>query len=192
MLYEILRPVAVFLFKIYFRYKVKGRENIPLKGAFILASNHLSYLDPVFLGVCIKRKLSFMAKSELFKNKFFSLLIKTLGAFPVKRNTSDFKALKEAINRIKKGEILVIFPQGTRTKDKNAPPLKGIGFLVKKTRVPVICCRIFNTDLALPSGKKIIYPVRLKAVFSKPLDFSSESDSETISFKILKKIYSLS
>ncbi len=192
MLYFLLRPLAIFLFKIYFRYEIKGLENIPRHGALILASNHLSYLDPVFLGVCVQRKLNFIAKSDLFKNKFFSWLIKTLGAFPIRRSSGDVKALKEAINRLKAGKVLVIFPQGTRTKDQKFPPLKGVGFLVKKSQAPVICCRLFNTDKALPPKKKIIYPVKLKAVFSQPLRFSSKMSSEEISSEILKKVYSLS
>jgi len=163
-LYDFLRLFASIILKILFHLEVKGRQFLPKKGGFILASNHTSNLDPVVLGVATSKRLSFMAKEELFLNPFFGLLIHILGAFPVKRGSPDLSAIKEAIRRLERGDCLVIFPQGTRSSgDLKVAP--GIGFLATKTKVPVIPVYIKGTDKILPKGKKMISIGKIKVKF---------------------------
>jgi len=190
MLYSLLRSLAVFLFKLLFRIEVKGRENIPLKGPFIIASNHLSNVDPVVLGVACQRKLNFLAKEELFKIPLFSSLILQLGALPLKRKGVGVFALKESIKKLREAEGLVIFPEGTRLKSKKKV-YEGIGFLVNKTKVQVIPAKIYNTDSVLPPGRFLPSFKRIKVCFGQPLSFPLNFDSRQIAQKVLKEIESL-
>lgn len=118
MLYTILvaivRPIVYLLFNI----KFVGLENVRDNGGFVLCSNHRSLLDPVFIAIGIKnRKLNFMAKQELFKHKVFAAFFKSVGAFPVNRGKGDTQALETAENIVKNNGVVLIFPEGTRSKD---------------------------------------------------------------------------
>lgn len=189
MLYKFLRPIAIFLFKLFFRIEVRGRENIPLKEGFILASNHLSNLDPIVLGVASPRRLYFLAKEELFRVPFLSFLISRLGALPLRRAKTDIWALREGIKKLNEQQALVIFPEGSRIDEKKRV-YPGIGFLAKKTGVKVIPSKIYNTDKVLPPGRFFPYFRKIKVVFGKPLVFSS-STPEEIASQIISKIASL-
>ena len=114
MVYWTAYYIALFCSKIFFPIKTTGREHLPRQGGYILASNHVSNLDPVILRLSTKQKLHFLAKESLFKNKIFGALIACLGAFPIRRDSADIGALKEAIRRLKKGHPLLVFPEGTR------------------------------------------------------------------------------
>ena len=138
-LYSVARVVCFPLFKALYRYKIVNGFNIPEKGGFIVACNHLSYSDPVLLGLGQKRRLFFMAKVELFKNKFFGALIRTLGAFPVERGAGDNKAIKTGEDLIKEGEIMSIFIEGGRTKTGELMrPRSGCALVAQQMQVPVI------------------------------------------------------
>lgn len=172
MLYTAARLVLIVLFKILFKLEVWGKKNIPKKGGFILASNHTSYLDSLALGVACQRKLNFMARHDLFCNPWFSWLLSKVGAFPVKRNSADISALKEAMRRVKKGNALVVFPEGSRQfEGLSSEPQAGIGFLVSRLGVPVIPAFISGTDKALPRNAKFIRPKKVSVHFGKPHTF---------------------
>ena len=144
--YGFAQKVCIILFKLYFKINVKGIENIPPNGGkFILISNHQSNLDPVMMGLYIKnRKLFFMAKQELFKIPILSFIIKKLGAFPVKRGSKDFGAIKTAEDLVNGGKMLAMFPEGTRSKDgKLSTPKVGFAKIALKTGARVIPCSIF-------------------------------------------------
>ena len=141
MFYEIARGIVSAAFHIYFRIKVIGKENIPKeKGAFIIASNHVSNNDPPMVGVVFKKKYTFMAKEELFNvNPIFTWMIKKLGAFPVKRGSKDTAALDEAIESLKNGRTFVIFPEGTRSKNGElGKPKSGVSLIAARAKVPVV------------------------------------------------------
>jgi len=179
MLYYFLRSFAVFLCKVLFRIQVEGKGNIPKKGGFILASNHLSYLDPIILGVACPRKLTFMAKEELFSIPVFSSLIRRLGAFPIKRYRADISAFKEAFKMVKRGLPLVIFPEGRRSPTGDLlNPLKGVGFLVDYLRVPVVPALIRGTDKVLPVNKKFIHPKKIWVYFGEPIFIERRKPSD--------------
>ncbi len=151
--------------------EVSGKKHIPKKGGFILVSNHVSYLDPVLLGVVCPRRLNYMAKQELFRVGWFSKLLSRISVFPVKRNTADLSALKEALRRLKNGEGLVVFPEGSRSSINRGSlkPQPGIGFLATKAEVPIIPSFIKGTDLALPKGAKFIRPNRINVYFGEQI-----------------------
>lgn len=157
MLYIIFRFILFLFFKTVLGLKVYGAENVPKKGTFLVASNHVSYLDPPLVGVACPRVLNFMARHDLFTNRAFGWLLKSVNVFPVKRNQADYGALKEGIRRLKEGKALVLFPEGTRSETgeigKAAP---GTGLLSLMTEVPILPAYVKGTDRALPKGAKLM------------------------------------
>ncbi|MEE1061444.1 MAG: lysophospholipid acyltransferase family protein [Ruminococcus sp.] len=138
-LYVIARAVCCPVLKVLYRYKFVNKNSIPEDGAYILACNHLSFSDPVLLGLGQKRRLFFMAKIELFKNKFFGALIRGLGAFPVERGAGDGKAIKTGEDLIREGNVMTIFIEGGRTKTGELMrPRSGCALVAQQMQVPVI------------------------------------------------------
>ncbi|MBN2246440.1 MAG: 1-acyl-sn-glycerol-3-phosphate acyltransferase, partial [Candidatus Aminicenantes bacterium] len=117
--------------RIFFRLSVKGRENIPKEGAFIAASNHIAYTDPVVIGSIMKREIAFMAKAELFKTKFMRKLLAKLNAFPIHRGRSDIASFKTSINILYSFKMpLLVFPEGTRIlTGELGQPKRGTAFI---------------------------------------------------------------
>jgi len=180
---------CIWLFsQIFFPITVLGRNNLPRSGKVILASNHVSNLDPLILGLTFRRRISYLAKDTLFKNKIFAWILYHVSAFPIKRNTSDFGALRESLRRLEHGS-LVVFPEGTR---KSNEPQQGIGFLAVKSKVPVIPAYISGSDQAMPAGAKWPKRAPVKVIFGEPVYFSGSSkDYEQISASLMQQIESL-
>lgn len=174
MLYRILRLFAVLLFKILFRIKVKGEENIPESGPFLIASNHISFLDPVAIGAASPRPLNFMARDDLFSNRIFGWLLRNVNVFPVKReNREDISAIREALKRLRKGEGLVIFPEGRRgDSDKLGEGRVGAALLAYKSGALIIPAFIKGSDKALPRDAKFIRLGPISVTFGKSIDVS--------------------
>ncbi len=141
MLYALARNIVSFIFHIIYKITITGRENIPKeKGGYIIASNHVSNLDPPMVGIVFRGKYTFMAKDELFHvNPFFTWLITRLGAFPVKRGAKDLAVIDKALESLKKGRIFVIFPEGTRSKTGElGKPKSGVAITAIKAAAPVV------------------------------------------------------
>lgn len=138
-LYRVGKAVCRPIMKVFYRYKFINNNSIPHEGAYIIASNHMSFSDPVLLGLGQRRRLFFMAKQELFKNKFFAGLIRALGAFPVERGAGDGKAIKTGEDLIKDGNVMTIFIEGGRTKTGELMrPRSGCALVAQQMQVPVI------------------------------------------------------
>lgn len=179
MLYTIIRSTAIVLFKILFRFKVYGRENLPEKGPFIIASNHLSFLDPVALGAACPKKISFLAREELFKLGLFSKLISAVGAFSVRKEAGDAEAIKEAIRKLKEGNVLALFPEGTRSRNGSLREAQGgVGLLAMKADVPIIPTLIEGSNKALPPDAKFIHFKKVGVRFGKPIILDKEERYE--------------
>lgn len=141
MLYALARNIVSFFFHIIYKITVTGRENIPTaKGGYIIASNHVSNLDPPMVGIIFRGKYTFMAKDELFHvNPLFTWLITKLGAFPVKRGSKDLAVIDKALESLEKGRIFVIFPEGTRSKTGElGKPKSGVAITAIKAAAPVV------------------------------------------------------
>lgn len=163
-LYVVGRIIVIPIFKLLFFYKVNGKENVPKEGPFIVCSNHLSNFDPVMLALTQKRQIFYMAKAELFKNKFLAKLIRTLGAFPVTRGAGDGKAINEAENVLKDGKLLGIFIEGTRSKTGEfLRPKSGASIIAYQMDVPVIPVCI------TPKNKKIKVFQKVTISWGKPI-----------------------
>ena len=193
MLYSILRFLSAIIFKILFRFKAKGIEHLPKEGGFILASNHVSYLDPIAVGVACQRKLNYMAKEELFCNPLSSRFFSSINVFPVKRDSADLSALKEAMRRVRIGGALVLFPEGSRRFDGVFhEPYPGIGFLTAKLNVPVIPAFIKGTEKALPAGAKFIRLTSISICFGKQISIERRMPYQDIAKHIMDNIRHLS
>ncbi len=137
------------LFRMQFRtlkWQISGVENIPKEGAVILAVNHISNWDPILVACGIERKINFMAKIELFRVPGLGALLRTFGAFPVKRGEGDMAAIRQALDILKEGEILGIFPEGHRSKTGNVlKGMPGMVLLMEKSKAPVVPIKVYGT-----------------------------------------------
>lgn len=194
MIYKICRFISFVIVSLLFEIKVSGKENIPKTGAFILASNHISNLDPVILGVVCPKCLNYIAKKELFRGRFWAFFFDRLNCIPVKRDCMDIFALKEAMKRVAGGKALLFFPQGRRgvvKAETKAQP--GIGFLVSKSDAPVVPAFITGTDQAMPKGTRFPKPVEISVVFGRQIYIERrETPYQEISDIIMDEIRRLS
>ena len=125
MFYYIARIAVYIVMMIFYKPRFEGLENVPRDKGFILCSNHISTFDPILVAVRVKPRCYFMAKEELFKNPFVSLIIRGLGAFPVNRGKGDTAAVEKAVQYVKEGKVVAIFPEGHRSKDGSLQKLKS-------------------------------------------------------------------
>ena len=154
--YWIARWVCRIFCILWFRIRVYGRENVPDKGPFILASNHQSYLDPILCGVGLKRRLIFLARDSLFRNKFFTCLIYSLNAIPIKRDQADISSVRAVIARLKQGCGVCLFPEATRTNDGKIQQFKpGLGLLCRRSEAMIVPVLIDGAFECWPRYKKI-------------------------------------
>ena len=134
------------MFRIIFRCRIEGSDNIPKTGGAIIAPNHTSFFDPPLAGAAMKRPLNFMAKQELFEVPILGFLIKRTNAFPVKRGSQDMSAMRRAFSLLEDGRLLLMFPEGTRSKDgKLGKGRAGAGMVACNAQVPLVPTRIENT-----------------------------------------------
>jgi len=176
-------------FKIFGRLEVRGIKNIPRKGGILIASNHLSYVDPPLLATIIPGGCFFMAKHNLFELPILRYLINYY-AFPINRQNPGPSAIKMALTKLAEGEIVVIFPEGSRNvADMLLPPKNGIGMISALSKKKIIPTLIEGTDRLFPPGKLIPRPAKMRVTFGDPLDLSHEdADYIKISHKIMDSI----
>lgn len=169
-LYGFCEIIFPWIFKIWLRWEVFGRENIPAEGPVVIAANHLSLLDPPVLGAAATRKVHFMAKSELFKPAWFGALIRKLGAFPVRRGAMDRDAIKTGLTILKKNKVLAVFPEGTRSKTGELGRAGGGAFMMAvKCKAKIVPAYIYGTDLKRHPG----WP-KVRVIFGKPMEYDPD------------------
>jgi 1-acyl-sn-glycerol-3-phosphate acyltransferase len=191
MVYYIVYFLTKFVSFFCFPRKVHGWEHIPSKGGFIIASNHVSNLDPVVLGISCKRRINFVAKDSLFKG-FLGWVLPKLGAFPIKRGAADLGALKETLKRLKQGNPVLVFVEGTRRIGDAVPKAEsGVGFLAVKSGLPVIPVYVDGTQNAMPPGSKRISRQSVTVRFAPPVVIDPKAEYAAIAQDILQAIYSI-
>ena len=171
--YTCVRNIVGFFAKILFVIEVKGIENIPKEGPLIVAANHKSNFDPVFVAVAIKtRELSAIAKRELFSFKPLGYLLKKLNVIPINRDNPDISTLKNVIKQLKEGRAIGIFPEGRRYKDPDefGKAKSGLAMFAIKGKAPVVPVSIIS-DYRL-FNKVVIYidkPVSFEEYYKEKL-----------------------
>jgi len=171
---------------------VLGKEHVPSEGSYIIASNHVSNLDPFLIGLSLERRISYMAKDTLFRNCILRIILKWVETFPVRRESSDIGALRETLRRLKRGLPVVVFPEGTRkTSGIDKKTQSGIGFLAVKGNTPVVPVYIDGSDKILPRGARLPKRSRVTVIFGKPLSFSKGQSYPEIVTCIMNEIQAL-
>jgi len=172
-LFRVSRALLKVLFRCYNRWEVSGCEHVPESGGVLLIANHTSYADPPIVGAACRRPVNFMAKAELFRIPVLSAFISRTHAFPVKREAADQQALRHALRLLNAGEVLLVFPEGTRSPDGRLMPFEaGAAFIALASEAQVVPVGIDGADRLLPRGKPILLPAKLRVRFGSPLDLS--------------------
>lgn len=178
---------------VFFDLKVYGLKNVPRAGGVLVVTNHQSLLDPFLLGVQHGRGMSYMAKSELFRNKAFAWLIRSLGAFPVKQGAGDVGAIRETVSRLQEGRMLNIFPEGSRTETGEiGPMLPGAALVIRRAGpgVRIIPAAIDGSYEAWPKGQKYWHRHPVRVVYGPAVDVAGLKGEQVIA-KIDKAIRTL-
>ena len=177
MLYGVLKPLAVAVMRAGCRLEVRGREHVPPTGPALLVSNHVSVLDPPFVGGAAPRELYFLAKEELFRVPLFGRLIHALNARPVRRDGSDGRALKTALKLLRENRAILLFPEGTRGVEGRLGEGKpGAGMLAVLSGAPVVPVCVSGTARALPLRWAFPRRARVSVSFGPPLVFKAVGD----------------
>lgn len=194
--YRFTTTLFFILFKIFFGFKIDGLEKVPQKGSVIIVSNHISHLDPLVIGAAIrKRQSTFMAKRGLFKIPLIGAFVKTF-SFPVDRDTPQPSTIKEAVRRLKNGELIIMFPEGGRSRDGSLLNAKrGTGLIAALSGAKIIPAYIDGTNTALPVGVKFIRLSKIRIIFGNPIEIKGEESGkdfqERIGNDIIKEIRNL-
>ena len=182
MFYLIARFILRPLFLVVFRPHVTGRENVPSEGPFILASNHLSFIDSMAIPLMSPRRVGYLAKSEYFTTPglggwFTRTVFTALGALPVHREThrAAQEALDTAMTVLNAGGGFGVYPEGTRSRDgRLARGKTGVAWLALTADCPVVPVAILGTDRIQPIGSRSIHPHRFSVIFGQPLTFPEQ------------------
>jgi len=188
--YSFIRGLVSVLFRLFYKIEIVGTANVPKSGRVTICANHTSLLDPIFVAIAIKRKIFFMAKKELFKNRIIKLFLDKLGAFPVDRDGADLAAIRSSIKVLKSDEVLGMFPEGTRVKEGTTNNVKpGIAMISIKGKSPVIPIYI-DTHYKIFSKVKIYIgkPITFSQYFEEKL---SVDEYKSLSEIIMDDIYKL-
>ncbi|MBI5208086.1 MAG: 1-acyl-sn-glycerol-3-phosphate acyltransferase [Candidatus Firestonebacteria bacterium] len=169
--YYLTHIISWIICKIFFRLQAKGINNIPKTGSVLLVSNHVSNMDPIFIPTPVwRRKFNFLAKEELFRNPLVSAYFHKIKMFPIKRGREgDLKAIKKSIELLKSGELLLMFPEGTRSLTGELMPAKpGTALIALKSDALLVPTYIQGSRDVLPKGAKMIRPKKVTIYFGEP------------------------
>jgi 1-acyl-sn-glycerol-3-phosphate acyltransferase len=168
--YWLARFICWLFCVVYFRFRVHGRKNVPENGALILAGNHQSFLDPVFCGIAVKRHLTYVARDSLWRFGPFGRLIGSVNAIPVSRDKADIAAMRMIIDRLRQGEAVCLYPEGTRTLDGRIAPFKpGFGLLCRRSKAAIIPVLVEGGFDCWPRHRKFPSPGAINVWFGEVL-----------------------
>ncbi|MDZ5471185.1 lysophospholipid acyltransferase family protein (plasmid) [Bacillus sp. 31A1R] len=182
--YSFAKTVVYSIFKPLYRIEIVGAENMPKEGGVLLCANHIHNFDPPVVGITAPRPVHFMAKEELFSVPVLGKLVNHLNAFPVKRGMSDREALRKGLAVLKEGNVLGLFPEGTRSKNGEVGKgLAGAGFFALRSDCYVVPCAIIGPYKAFN---------KLKVVFGKPIQMDElrqrKASAEEVTDTIMNEI----
>jgi 1-acyl-sn-glycerol-3-phosphate acyltransferase len=179
------------LFKLYFRWRVYNSERVPLEGGVILAANHASYLDPPLVGSGVHRGINYLARENLFRFPVMGWVLRQWQVVPVDRDGGGAAGLRAILDRLLLGGAIILFPEGTRTRDgKLQPARSGIGLTVIKSTAPVVPVRVFGTFEAYGRHLRLPRPRQVAVKYGQPMRFEQlRAEAKVCSKPRLKQIY---
>lgn len=189
--YRIAWQLFRLMYSTYFRWRIYNPERVPKEGPVILASNHASFLDPPLVGSALPRGCSYLARESLFRYPGIGALLRSWQAVPVDRDGAGARGLKAILDRLLAGDVIILFPEGTRTRDgKLQPARSGIGLTVIKSDAPVVPVRVFGTFEAYGRAVKFPKPKSIAVKYGRPMSFAAlRAEAKTCSKPRLKEIY---
>jgi len=179
------------LFKIYFRWRVYNPERVPETGPVILAANHASFIDPPLVGAGLPRDINYLARESLFRFPGIGALLRSWNSVPVDREGGGAAGLKKILDRLLEGGAIILFPEGTRSRDgKLQPARSGIGLTAIKSDAVVVPVRVFGTYEAYGRHMRFPRPRPVAVKYGEPMRFEAlRAEAKTCSKARLKEIY---
>ncbi|MFA5564476.1 MAG: lysophospholipid acyltransferase family protein [Acidimicrobiia bacterium] len=189
-LYQLARAVIFAVAKLWFRVEVEGRENVPTTGAFIVSPAHRSNLDTPLMAIISKRNLRAMGKDSLWKaSKFGGWFLTSVGGFPVARGSADRSALNAAEVVVRRGEPLIMFPEGTRRTGPHIWRLyDGPAFVSARTNTPIVPIGIGGSEYAMGKGVKIPKPAKITIVIGEPIYPPTREEGARVPRRVVKEL----
>lgn len=179
MLYTIGWLLCRWIARAFFALSVEGEEHIPQSGPVILAPNHVSYLDPFLVGSSVQRRIHFMAKKELFRNPFIGWILRHLQAYPVTRERVDLSTLKRTLSLLAAGQVILMFPEGTRGDGRTLGPVKpGIAVIAARAGAAVVPVFHWGAERILPRGSRGARWAPLRVRFGSPLRLDADRSTD--------------
>jgi 1-acyl-sn-glycerol-3-phosphate acyltransferase len=192
MFYKFIKFILTIVIHLFWPIKIEGEDISNYQGPFILASNHVSYLDPIILGIVVQRPINFITKKEIYDNPFFNFILKRVGAIPVDQKNINPVSIKKSLILLKDNHILGIFPEGTRSIDGTLLELNaGMIKIALQANVPIIPVGLSGTFEIYPPEAKFPLFFKRKYIyvnFGKPynLDINRRKDPAYIKISLLK------
>jgi len=192
-MYKLGKAFFYFLFTYICRWKVRGADNVPQKGPAVIVSNHLSLWDPLVVGAAVKRRVYFMAKAELFRYPLVGIIVRSWGAFPVKRGRLDREALKNAMRVLQRGDVLGIFPEGRRSVTGKLQEFKpGAVSLAVKYGAPIVPVGLIGTKKIFYRGWFRSFEVNIGEPIPTKEFKNKDADIEKLNRMVWEKVAELS
>ena len=190
MFYRAAHFLVKWFIWLFLGYRLIGEQNIPKGTGFIVCSNHKSAWDVVISGASYPNGVVFMARKELFESRFAAFWLKKLKAFPVSRGTADISAIKNSIKALKEGQVLNIYPEGTRVRDGEQHEFKGGAALIAlKAKVPIVPCAICGEYKLFGHIRFVVgKPIYLDEYYGMKLN---EEETNEIMKRVMKEVYAL-
>jgi 1-acyl-sn-glycerol-3-phosphate acyltransferase len=172
--YDYLRLWAVLLGALFFDIRSVGARHVPRRGGVLIASTHQSFLDPVLIGLGLPRQINYLARESLFRHwRPFAWLMQSLNAIPLRLGASDMRAFRESVKRLQAGEVLLLFPEGTRTRDgRIGRLLPGVWNIAHRARVPIVPAVIDGAYQAWPRTHLLPRPHPIRVMYGPPISLA--------------------
>lgn len=169
--YSFARICARLIGVLFFRLRCTGREHWPLAGGGLVCANHQSYIDPVIVGLCCDRRMNYLARESLFRFAPFRWLIRWFDAIPIRREGLGLDGLKETMRRVKRGELVLIFPEGTRTRDGSLGTIQpGFCAIARRVKAPLIPVGIQGAYEVWPRDRALPRLSRIRVHIGRPIE----------------------
>jgi cytidylate kinase len=179
--YHVVRTLDRMFCRLWIRLRVEGLENIPRDHGAILAANHQSYLDILILGASVPRHVTFVARDTLAESRFLAFVMRGCGAILIKRGASDRAALRAMTDRLRRGDLVAIYPEGTRSRDGKLGTFKGGAVMAARLGgVPIVPIGLRGAYRAWPRGQLLPSPRKVAVRFGPPIDVSGEDGQERL------------